>query len=385
MTNLGVLALINFSDWDDPAYAQTGGINSVIKSIMPYLKADKVVLYGYTYEKENLLKEKQIGPNSVVFPVLYVSRKSLFPIRFLAFLYGWRINRYLRKHEINVVYSHTEEIGYWLTFGGMKYIHHLHTFVNVLDISGRRSAKIELFRLLWEKIRMRVIKKAYRIVAVNKDVVEMVGSLIGENRIIKLSNYVDSRQFTFRNSQDLKAALNLQNEKIALSIGRIALVKGLELFVDTVQALNQNSRTQWKGMIIGNGDYENTLKSYIRDKQLTDKIVFIESINDPVILSKYYSLADVHLITSKSESVPLTLLESLACGTPVVSTPVGIAPDVLGHNNGFVVAARDPQAFSEMVLLCSAFKAERNLLPDPFYYSVEHASSLLNKELSGQA
>ena len=57
MTRLGIIALINFNDWSRPEFKETGGINSVVKSIMPYLIADRIVLYGFTFNREKLLFE----------------------------------------------------------------------------------------------------------------------------------------------------------------------------------------------------------------------------------------------------------------------------------------------------------------------------------------
>jgi glycosyltransferase involved in cell wall biosynthesis len=381
MTSLGIIALVNFNDWDDPDYTQTGGINSVVKTILPYLKADRITLYGYTYNKANLCKEKKIGSNIFVFPIIYVPPASRFPIRFFGLLFGWRIIMYIKKHNINFIYSHAEELCVWFTlFNRIKYIHHLHTYVNVLEISARRSARITLFKKLWEKMRLRVVKKAHKIIAINNDVVAMTGALIGQAKIIKFPNYVDLETFRYRDSEDLRDTLKVQNEKVVLFLGRLAFVKGLELYVDIIQALNQEGGQSWRGIVVGNGDYDTQLKSYINEKNLNTNIFLAGSVNDPIELSKYYSLADVFLITSHSESVPLTLLESLACGTPVVSTNVGIAKDVLDGNNGFVIDSRKPDEFVEKIMASATLKSNQSLLQNNFYYSVQYASDLINQE-----
>ncbi|HTJ52722.1 MAG TPA: glycosyltransferase [Cyclobacteriaceae bacterium] len=382
MINLGIVGLVNFNDWNDPNYTQTGGINSVVKSIVPYLKADKIILFGHTFDKDNLFKEKQIGENIYIFPILYIPPKTKFPIRSLAFLKGWRLNRYLKKHQINFAYTHSEELCFWVTFTKINYIHHIHTFVNVLEISHRRSSKIKLFKSIWSALRNRVINKAYRVVSINNDISNMITSRLQESRVIRFPNYVDTQQFKFRFDANLKSSLGITHEKIVLFVGRLAQVKGLELFVDTIQLLSNDPTNSWKAIIIGNGDYENKIRNYIEEKNLEDKFIFEGSVNDPVILSKYYSLANVFLVTSWSESGPVTLLESLACGTPVVSMNVGFANDVLNKNNGFVIDYRNAAEFSKKVMDSVSFKTHLSLLPDDEYYSVEHAANLLNKNFN---
>jgi len=386
MINLGIIGLVNFSEWSDPDYPETGGINSVVKNILPYLSADRIVLYGYTYKKENLLRERKLSETVSVFPIIYIPPKSKLPKRVFGFFYGWRLKKALKKHRINVVYSHAEELTIWLTGSKIPYIHHLHTFVNVLDISARKSAKVEIFRKAWENMRKKVITGSAKIVAVNKDVIEMGKALIGADRIIAFPNYVDLKQFTFAEANELEEKLGVENVHKALFLGRLAYVKGLELFVDVIEELNARAKgKRWVGILVGTGDYELDIRNYISAKRISDNFLFTGSVNDPLQLSKLYSLADIFLITSYSESVPITLLESLACGTPVVSTDVGIAKDVLTANTGFVIESREAADFAEKVLLSLPLKKKESLLANAFEYSVERASQLLNDEIKRQA
>ena len=57
----------------------------------------------------------------------------------------------------------------------------------------------------------------------------------------------------------------------------------------------------------------------------------------------------IYLLTSKNESFPNVILESIACGTPVVSTNVGDARAMIGKF-GFVSEDRNPVRLSELVL-----------------------------------
>ena len=67
---------------------------------------------------------------------------------------------------------------------------------------------------------------------------------------------------------------------------------------------------------------------------------------------------DATLVTSDSEGSPVAVRESLACGTPVVSVPVGDVPDVLADLPGCAIAPRDPRALADALL--KALAAERH-------------------------
>ena len=61
-----------------------------------------------------------------------------------------------------------------------------------------------------------------------------------------------------------------------------------------------------------------------------------------------YSAADVFLTPSLEANLPNTVLESLACGTPVVAFHIGGMPDMLDYQrNGFLVKNLSAQGFSD--------------------------------------
>ena len=65
---------------------------------------------------------------------------------------------------------------------------------------------------------------------------------------------------------------------------------------------------------------------------------------------KYYSLIDFYFITSREEGGPKTLLESMACGVPVISTPVGQSVDIINNKNSFITNSFDSSEISEIFL-----------------------------------
>lgn len=67
------------------------------------------------------------------------------------------------------------------------------------------------------------------------------------------------------------------------------------------------------------------------------KINFIGSLHDEISLSLLYSAANLFVCPSRSENLPNTILESMACGTPVVGFNIGGIPDIIDHKvNGYL-------------------------------------------------
>ena len=62
-----------------------------------------------------------------------------------------------------------------------------------------------------------------------------------------------------------------------------------------------------------------------------------------------YSACDVWLFPSREEGFGLPLLEATACGTPLVATPAGAAPEIIAEGTGTLVAPEDPRAMAEAI------------------------------------
>ena len=78
------------------------------------------------------------------------------------------------------------------------------------------------------------------------------------------------------------------------------------------------------------------------------KTCFLGTINDDEKLAACYSAADAFLIPSLEDNLPYTVMESLACGTPVIAFTTGGIPDMVQHEyNGYLAAYRSAESFAD--------------------------------------
>jgi glycosyltransferase involved in cell wall biosynthesis len=78
----------------------------------------------------------------------------------------------------------------------------------------------------------------------------------------------------------------------------------------------------------------------------------ISYLSDPSEVARYYQAADVFLHAAHSDNFPTTILESLACGTPVIATAVGGIPEQISHGEtGFLVPQEHAHAMAEQIAL----------------------------------
>jgi glycosyltransferase involved in cell wall biosynthesis len=79
---------------------------------------------------------------------------------------------------------------------------------------------------------------------------------------------------------------------------------------------------------VGTGPEEERLRSLAAELGVAERVRFVGAVPHERLAS-YYSAADVLVLASNREGWPNVLLESLACGTPVVATPVNGTPEVI--------------------------------------------------------
>jgi D-inositol-3-phosphate glycosyltransferase len=146
---------------------------------------------------------------------------------------------------------------------------------------------------------------------------------------------------------DRKAArerLAIDGSRIILFVGRIEPLKGLERLIRAVCHLRRACRLLLV-VVGGDGQSESELQrlqKLIRDLDIQDAVRFAGIVNQED-LPDFYNAADVCVIPSYYESFGLVGLESLACGTPVVTTRVGGMESIVWRDEiGYLLAADSP-------------------------------------------
>jgi glycosyltransferase involved in cell wall biosynthesis len=98
-------------------------------------------------------------------------------------------------------------------------------------------------------------------------------------------------------------------------------------------------------VIVGDGERRTELEALVRRHGLQDKVTFLGWRQD---LDRIYPDLDVVALTSANEGSPVSLIEAMAAGRPVVGTRVGGVPDLVEHGvSGLLVPAGDPPAIAE--------------------------------------
>jgi glycosyltransferase involved in cell wall biosynthesis len=179
-----------------------------------------------------------------------------------------------------------------------------------------------------------ILKDATKFLAVTEAETEQYRHLgVDKSRIEIVPHGIDLAEFQnlplkgeFRQRYGLSTG-----HKVILYLGRIHKIKGLNLLAQAFSCLAK-SRTDIRLVIAGPDDgYFAHLKKMVTDLQISDQVIFTGPLYERDKLQAYVD-ADVYVLPSSYEIFGITVLEALACSTPVVITDrCGIAGLVNGQ------------------------------------------------------
>ena len=162
------------------------------------------------------------------------------------------------------------------------------------------------------------------------------------SRIVRSTGGVDLQKFRIRSRDEAREALGLKNLPTVAYVGRLEIEKNVGLLI---RALRHLPGTQL--LIAGGGSRLCDLQAAAAGNPAIRFLGPVPYEMIPLVLSA----TDVVALPSLRESMPAICLESLACGTPVVATPVGALPDVIQNGSTGFLSDTDEATFASNLAL----------------------------------
>ncbi len=218
-----------------------------------------------------------------------------------------------------------------------------------------RGTEVPYARSFYRRWQMKwVFQKADRIISVSRSLADVALGLGADPGKIKvIPNGINTDIFYPRSRSDSRAGLGIsENSKAILSVGGLVKRKGFHRIIQQLPELRK-SFSDLQFLIVGGssveGDYSRELKSLVKELGLEDMVRF-EGLQPPEKLPFYYSAADVFVLATANEGWPNVIVESLACGTPVVATDVGGVKEIIAHDDlGYTVPFDHSEALNVMM------------------------------------
>jgi len=138
-------------------------------------------------------------------------------------------------------------------------------------------------------------------------------------------------------------------KKLVGYIGRLSSEKGVENFLASIPNILKHLPDQ-NFLIGGSGELLDLIEFQLKKMNLQQKVTLTGWINHDAMYA-YLNQFSLLVVPSYTEGLPNVILEAMACGTPVLASPVGAVPDIIQNGvNGFLLQSNQPQDIANEVI-----------------------------------
>lgn len=262
---------------------------------------------------------------------IFINKKRAVDVKALSKLFG-----FIKKNHITILHAHTTSffiaVLVKLRFPKIKLIWHNHTGANI-DLSGWRKMFLKSCSFFFSTV-----------INVNEELNIWTEKTLFSKRNFTLNNFA-----TFTNRDYFTELKGNANKKIVCVAGLRPEKDHPNLLKAFLLLLNEFSDVSIH--LVGkdyNNQYSSGIKEFIIDNNLKENVFLYDNCSD---IHNVLNQASIGVLSSKSEGLPISLLEYGLAKLPVVVTDVGDCSKLVTHNkSGRVVIKENPVDFSKSLL-----------------------------------
>lgn len=345
MASITTLRIVQLIDSLEPGGAERMAVNyaNSLATVIPFSAL-------ITTRKEGALK-KQLSPKV---SYLFLNKKGKLGMKAVL-----KLKHFIKQNNINIIHAHSSSfftaILVKLLYSKVKIVWHDH-YGNSEFLQERSTIILRLASYLFEGI-----------ISVNLKLKNWAVECLKFRNVIYLPNFV----FFTDDNKSLKLTFLLGKDGMRIvCLANLREQKNHLMLLD-VAVLLKNSHSDWSFHLVGKDfedNYSRVLKKKIVERKLSNNVFLYGSRDDVGAILEQSTIA---IITSKSEGLPVALLEYGFYRKPVVSTKVGeIGTVVVNNENGILVdSGASAEFYSALVNIIDDTK-KRKFLADNLYQDI---------------
>ena len=297
------------TEWYPP---DIGGVSSHVTSLEKYLRKREHNVYIVTRRKNR--KEKP--------SIIELSTKNILE----GFFSNGDVKEVFKEVDPDIVHAHhaftpvpllsikvSSELGYPLVL--TNHSAYFYDYEAVLRILALFSIPVRS-----------ILSKTNKIIAVSETAKKFIEKIVPGVPVTVVPNGVDTEIFTPYGSKDLKE--ELEDSFIILYVGRLVPRKGIRILLDSMPYILKKI-PEAKLVIVGEGILLNELKERAKVLEIEEHVIFRGGVSQNNLPDIYRSSDIVVIPSIYGESFGIVAIEAMACGKPVIASPVGGLQEII--------------------------------------------------------
>ena len=298
-------------------------------------------------------KNKRIKKKEEIIEGVYVHR-CYYILRVVNFVTIWpSVFFKLLGQNFDIIHSHIPGHAHAILAGfvaKIKKIRHIHTthcpwtdaYRNKLGVYGYYFAKYTYIPILFK-----IVDKIIAITPWEIEFLLKYGAK--KNKIVVIPNGMDNLLYKKIKNNDFRKKIGISGkDRLVLFFGRLNPTKGVDKLVQVAEEITKERKNIY---FVFRGPDEG-MKYIVENAVKKNKnIILVKETRDKKEVARTYQSADIYVLPSYREGLPLTLFEAMASGLPIVASPVnGVPYEIKEPENGFLVKYGDLKNLKKRIL-----------------------------------
>ncbi len=324
------------------------GVKNVVEELAKYQIHEGNEVHVFTSDWD---KNKRIEKKYELLDQVHVHR-SFHLVRLTSFVSLWP-SVFLELIDKNFDIIHTHEFGHphvvlAALVARIRHIPHVHTTHCPWSNAYRSPiARMGIF-MSYNLVSRYVLAHTEQIIAITPWEIDFIKKYGGTAEKIRvLPNGMNSLFFQRIAKNNFKKKYKIGGN-LVLFFGRLNVTKGPDRFVEIAHSV---LKERPKTFFVIRGPDEGMKKRVQELISGEKRIILLEPTRDRLDIVGMYQAADIFVLPSYREGLPLTLFEAMASGLPIVATPVnGVPYEMKEPDNGFLVPYGDNKRFAQRII-----------------------------------